>query len=222
MGSVAIKATALQQLLEDGRGVGVGQPDTPWDIRNSAPKFRQPETVAIRLTELQQLLEDQPDGGLSLNLPASLWNIRESAPKFVAGQKTTPQQPETVTIRTTDLQKLQAAAAPGDDVRRPAAAWDIRAGSDRFRAAAGVAGGREIKLTDLQKLFEANGIDIRQPASLWNIREAAQQFRERANLASWGGAKWLTWLLLITHGSSGSTLSLVGCFNREIVVLAAE
>lgn len=167
--NVQIKTTDLQKLLENlQKEQLLNTPNNTWNIRDGVPKFQNPDpVVTIKLTELQRLLEDQPES-LAGELPASIWNIRASAPKFVAGQAISSE--ETVTIRTTDLQKLLEQTQP---TGQPLSEWNIRGSAQNAS--------QFIKDSDLQKLFSVHGLagtdGIPQNGIAWNIRAGSERFR---------------------------------------------
>ena len=138
------QSTALQELLRSH-----GQPDQapaqPWNIRESAERFRNQlkqaeKPVTVRTSELQELLRAH---GLSTEGPVESWNIKETAAKFraklekeraalVAAHSSQANQPETVTLRTSHLQQLLHSHGLQDQV--PNKEWNIKEAAAKFRA----------------------------------------------------------------------------------------
>ena len=220
----SIKASALQQLLQN-HGLNENRPQSPWDIRASAEKFRQTlqqenkakqqqqqqQQTEIKLSELQALLENH---GLRQSKPDNAWNIRQSAENqkklLIADLGRAPEQ---VTIRTTDLQNLLR--DHGLLETGPLKTWNIRQEAEKWRAKQKESllqkteqlqklldqhetdnkGDLLQKTSELQQLLEQHGLNINVPENPWDIRSAAKQQTQGSKPAD-------------TSSSSGSTSDL--------------
>ena len=134
----------LQQLLQQFGLRDLTTPATVWNIRQDAQslkKLKKKQPNKLSSTELQNLF--QQFGLQDHTPPSSIWDIREGSIKF--GNKNqnnagdtdvintnfnVPEpigklsRPETVTIRTTDLQSLFSGFNPGDFSVPEGGAWD--------------------------------------------------------------------------------------------------
>ena len=182
---VTIRTTQLQNLLKN-HGFLDSSPDNPWNIRQEAQKWRDQrkesllqktsqlqqlltnhdsenkEELLLKTSQLQQLLENH---GLDSAPPDDPWDILTASQK----QKQSSPGPH-----TTDLQNLLQQFGL-DKSKVPEQAWDIRAGSNRFRA--------KPQTSELQQLLQQFGIQDHNttPASAWNIREEAEKFKKKLN-----------------------------------------
>ena len=182
-----IKASALQQLLQN-HGLKSNKPESPWDIRSSAQKFRQkykqnttPSPAAqITISDLQNLFESH---GFHPPKPNEAWNIRTSAEKFRQSLRTTTPSP-LPQITVSDLQKLFE--SHGLNTQTPNNAWDIRESANQQKKlqVADLARAPEqvtVRTTELQNLLRDHGLLEEGPAQAWNIRQSAEKLRNQKN-----------------------------------------
>ena len=206
------------QELFSSQGSDPVRPDQQWDLRKSAERFRsqlqqaqipEPQSVTVRTSELQNLLRNH---GLSTEGPVETWNIKEAAARFRqileeeraavvaahSGTTQSPVEPQSVTIRTSDLQDLLHSHGLTNPSQNPNQTWNIKEAAGKFRqileqekAAVVAAHGTStpspieqqsatIRTSDLQELLLNHGLkDLsRKPDQAWNIKEAAGKFRQ--------------------------------------------
>ena len=193
----SIRVSALQQLLQN-YGLDENAPLSPWNIRESAEKFRKTskknkkqEEAKIKLSELQSLLESH---GLDGARPENTWNIRQSADNqkklLVADLGRAPEQ---ITIRTTELQNLLK--DHGLLETGPVKTWNIRENAEKQKVQnqqsllqktselqklldqsnSRKKGTLLQKSSHLQTLLEQHGLNTNVPKNPWDIRTAAKE-----------------------------------------------
>ena len=138
-------STNLQELFRKGTPA-IKAPEIPWEILRTV-KVNFPQEVRLRMSEFQMLLDAAERSKISGPTPTDRWKIQKVMQDISNNQLPT-QSPETVTVKTTDLQRLF------DDILSPNEFSVPTAGVWNFKDSIKTTDGPKIDIESIKALKE--------------------------------------------------------------------
>ena len=135
-----------------------------WNATTLLKLAKLAQTSGPRSSDLQKLLQNLPANEFST--PSSgAWNIRET----VVSSTPSSAGPQTVTIRTTDLQQLLEKTPTESST--PSTLWNIRGNPRQPKVDVESIDLASIKSSELQDLLVLHGLADKRPATVWDIKQ---------------------------------------------------